>query len=213
MGLSRESVVPLAHRRLLMLLALLVAAALTVVVRRASRHDPARPEASPLPQLNATDWATSDASQAAPDTFSMPQVDVELWRLPSHLPGLAAEPAPALVQPAPEPAIAAVVRRGQVSQTDAMHAARAVWPALAGCGVARDRPIVVTFALSGGLTVGSSAIYEPTFQGVLSDPERECVTQGLRSVAAPVATDCQGQVDVHFGGAQGQGAASPSEQN
>ncbi|MBM4346312.1 MAG: hypothetical protein FJ100_23300, partial [Deltaproteobacteria bacterium] len=98
-----------------------------------------------------------------------------------------------------EPRIAGVVRKGQVTQSDGLHAARAIWPALARCGIDRQRSVVATFALSGGQIVGASLVHGARLDGPLSEAERTCALAGLAAVQAPVATDCQGEVEVHFG--------------
>ncbi|MBM4343185.1 MAG: hypothetical protein FJ100_07375 [Deltaproteobacteria bacterium] len=196
---------PTAHRRLIALIAVVLAAGLTLALRRMPQDKKPR---TPTPTGQGPGPAApvpgAAPSPAVPDAGARIAIDVELWRLPAALPqlGPVAPPMPALDL---EPRIAGLVRRGQVTQGDALHAARAVWPALARCGIDRQRSVVATFALSGGQIVGASAIHGARLEGPLSEAERSCALAALAAVQAPVATDCQGEIDVHFG----VGAAQP----
>lgn len=183
---------------MLALLAVALTALLTVVVRRSVRRP--QPPAPVAKQIQSSGHADAAAAPPPDDAHGQVAIDVELWRLPGALPGLGPV-APPLQANDLLPRIAGLVRRGQVSQSDALHAARAVWPALARCGIDRQRQITATFALAGGQTVGSSAIHGAVLQGAIAEAERSCVLAGLAQVQAPVATDCQGEVEVHFGGA------------
>lgn len=187
------------QRRMIALVAVVMAAALTLLVRRSGRR-PTPPPSAPLPAAVVQAPADVGAAVSEPDASGHFPIDVELWKLPGALPGLGPV-APPLQAADLLPQISGVVRRGQITQSDALHAARAVWPALARCGIDRRRAVTATFSLSGGQTVGSSAVHGPKLAGALSPTERDCALAGLVQVQAPVATDCQGEVEVHFGNA------------
>lgn len=141
-----------------------------------------------LPVAKPAQPAATVAPQLVPDAAPL--------ALPGQLPPIDRPIAPPLQPDEPPPFL--VARRGQVSESDGNLAARAAWPALLACGLARTTQVQVKFALSGGLQVGSSAVYGPDVTGAVTPEQRACVVSKLAETRAPVATDCQGDVAVSF---------------
>lgn len=128
--------------------------------------------------------------------------------LPGPLPALDAAIAPPLPVQAPEPPIRALKPEGQITPSDARHAARTAWQVVHACQQSQGLAplpgtVTLRFALSGGLEVGQSPLHDPTvaLQGVpaaVAGPLGDCITTGLQAARAPVATDCQGLLTVEL---------------
>lgn len=177
-------------------LAIALAAVVTMVVRPARRLHP-RGHHGAAESLPASGDRSPDAATAAPQPAAID--GGSSLAIPSNLPKLDAEIAPPLPDDSGRAPIRHIALTGNVSTSDGDHAAQAAWAALANCGVSAAATVHLAFALAGGEIVGSSRFIEPNVSSQLPPDQRTCALAELARALAPVASDCNGRVEVEFG--------------